>query len=264
MMKFGPETAALLEQAYLGRDFQARRLANMAALAPAPGARIVDLGCGAGHMTADLGRAVGPNGRVYGIDMSRDMLAGAEARCAGMANVTLSLGSAEAIPLEAGAADGLVSVQVLEYVADIDAALAECARVLRPGGRLVIGDMHFGSQVWHSADPARMERFNDHWAKHVAWTDLPAHLPPRLRAAGFDVQAVTPLTMTDTELRPDGLAQMMLILIEGFAVQNGLASAEEAADWRAEQAALAAEGRFFFALTHYVISAQRTDSGAGP
>ena len=252
MLKFDDATLKILDECYKGRDFKRRRAANLSALSPAPGDTVCDLGCGNGMLTEDLSRAVGAGGQVIGIDPSQDMLAAAADRCASLANVSLREGNAEAIPLDDRSVDGVVSLQVLEYVAGIETALAECARVLRPGGRLVIGDMIFGSQVWFSDDPERMARFNRHWDQHVVWTDLPTELPDRLRKSGFEVEQVMPETFLDTVLRPDGLAAMMLILIEAYAVQEGLASAEEAAAWRNEQMELARDGRFFFALTHVI------------
>lgn len=257
MLRFDDATLAILEECYRGRDFQKRRATNLAALSPAPGATICDLGCGNGMLTEDLSRAVGGAGQVIGVDPSPEMLASAKARCASLGNVRLMEGTAEAIPLPDRSVDGLLSLQVMEYVARIDKGLAECARILRPGGRLVIGDMLFSSLIWRSDDPGRMARFNAHWAEHVAWTDLPQRLPEAIVAAGLVVEDIAPLTFLDAELRPDGIAAMMLILIEAYVIQNGLASKEEAADWRAEQVALARDGRFFFALTHVVTTARK-------
>ena len=184
MLRFDDATLAILEECYRGRDFQKRRATNLAALSPAPGATICDLGCGNGMLTEDLSRAVGGAGQVIGVDPSPEMLASAKARCASLGNVRLMEGTAEAIPLPDRSVDGLLSLQVMEYVARIDKGLAECARILRPGGRLVIGDMLFSSLIWRSDDPGRMARFNAHWAEHVAWTDLPQRLPEAIVAAG--------------------------------------------------------------------------------
>jgi SAM-dependent methyltransferase len=208
-------------------------------------------------MTLDLSRAVGADGTVTGIDPSDAMLASARQRCAGRGNVTLLEGSADALPLPDAGLDGAVSLQVFEYVADIPAALAELARVLRPGGRLVIGDMHFGTIAWHSADPDRMARMLASWDRHVVDRALPATLPASMRAAGFDVLDVLPFNSCDVVLRPDGLAAMMLILVRNYAVANGHVPEEEARAWEAEQRALARDGRFFFSLTHFVTVARR-------
>ncbi|MDJ1016783.1 MAG: methyltransferase domain-containing protein [Paracoccaceae bacterium] len=257
MLQFGEETAKRLEIAYRGADFERRRRASFDALGPKPGEVLADIGCGNGMLSETLAMAVGPEGRVIGIDPSAEMLRMAAPRADGLEALSFTEGAAEALPLEDGAADGAVSLQVFEYVAGIPAALAEARRVLRPGGRLVLGDMCFSSLVWASDDPDRMARMTAAWDGHVVHTDLPAALPGLLGDAGFAVETVAPLTFLDTDLRPDGIAAMMLMLIEPYAVRNGHVGEDEARAWAEEQRALAAAGRFFFALTHVVIRARR-------
>lgn len=258
MLQFDQETSAILENAYQGADFRNRRRASFEALAPAPGERIADIGCGTGILTHELALAVGPAGRVIGIDPSAEMLARASARLAGMENVETVEGGAEALPVADGALDAALSLQVFEYLPDPGAALSEVRRALRSGGRLVLGDMHFGTLVWHSDDPLRMARMCASWDRHVANPALPASLPALLAEAGFEVTAVRPLTTVDTTLRPDGLARMMMILMETYAVANGHVSADEARAWAIEQEHLAGEGRFFHSLTHFVVAGRKT------
>ena len=257
MQNFGEKTAQMLERAYQSADFQRRRLANFDALSPRPGENIVDIGCGNGLLTHDLAIAVGDQGKVTGIEPSEDMAVLAKNRVAGFDNVEITTGTASEMPLDAVSQDGALSVQVFEYVPDIPAVLREVHRVLRPGGRLVIGDMHFGSQVWESDDPERMARMIASWDQHVSDPAVPATLIPALRDAGFDITDVTPLTMFDTELRPNGFSAMTLAFIENFAVTNGHATADEARAWAVEQEERAKEGRFFHMLTHVIISARR-------
>lgn len=257
MLKFGPETTAILERAYLGGDFRDRRRASFAALAPAAGDHVADIGCGNGMMTVDLALAVGDQGKVTGIDPSAEMLALAGDRVKDLGNVTLSPGSAEGLPLEDASVDKAVSLQVFEYLDDPAAGLVEILRVLAPGGRVVIGDMHFGTLAWFSEDPDRMVRMCDSWNRHVADPALPARLPALLEEAGFEVEGVSAHTNVDTALRPDGLARMMMILMENYAVSNGHLPADEARAWADEQVRLAADGRFFQTLTHFVVSGRK-------
>lgn len=257
MLAFDRETSAQLERAYHGADFRRRRQASFDALAPRPGQRLADIGCGNGHLTRELALAVAPEGEVVGVDPSAEMLELARERLSDLPNANHCEGTADALPLDDASLDGALSLQVFEYLDDVPGALADARRVLRDGARLVIGDMHFGTLTWFSDDPARMSRMCASWDRHVASTDLPARLPALLRAAGFEVTDVAPLTLSDSTLRPDGLARMMLTLMEAYAVSNGHVPADEARAWRDEQESLAADGRFFMSLTHFVVSARK-------
>ena len=109
----------------------------------APGERVVDVGSGAGLDSLIAARMVGPEGRVVGVDMTPAMLdkARAAAEEAGLGNVRFRHGYGEALPVEDGWADVVISNGVLNLMPDKAAALAEMARVLRPRGRLQFGDI---------------------------------------------------------------------------------------------------------------------------
>jgi SAM-dependent methyltransferase len=108
-----------------------------------PGERVVDVGCGGGIDSLVAAGMVGPQGEVIGVDMTPAMLAKARASAAasGTENVDFRAGFAEALPVEEGWADVVISNGVLNLTPDKAAALREMARVLKPGGRLQIGDI---------------------------------------------------------------------------------------------------------------------------
>ncbi|WP_343067883.1 methyltransferase domain-containing protein [Sulfitobacter aestuariivivens] len=257
MLQFDAETTAILENGYLGADVTARRRASFDALGPLPGETILDLGCGNGLLTLDLARAVGPQGRVIGVDPSADMLNVARKRLEGFDNIALEEGLADALPLADAQIDRAVSVQVFEYIDDRIGALTEIRRVLKPGGVAVVADMNFDMFSWVSDDAARMDRMKTAWDSHLAERDTGALLPAEFRAAGFAGVEVVPFTIVDPVLRPDGLAQMMMILMRRYAIENDLMPAAEANAWYDEQVALAAEGRFFFSLAQMVVSGRK-------
>lgn len=118
-----------------------------------PGERVVDLGSGAGIDSLIAAKMVGPEGRVIGVDMTPEMLEKARlsAEQAGLANVEFREGYAEALPVEDGWADVVISNGVLNLVPDKAAALLEIRRVLRPDGRLQIGDILVQKAVPESA-----------------------------------------------------------------------------------------------------------------
>jgi arsenite methyltransferase len=118
-----------------------------------PGERVVDVGCGAGMDSLIAAKKVGPDGRVIGVDMTPSMLEKARhaAEEMGRANVEFREGYAEALPVEDGWADVVISNGVLNLMPDKTAALEEMSRVLKPGGRLQIGDILVQKSVPESA-----------------------------------------------------------------------------------------------------------------
>ena len=114
-----------------------------------PGERVVDVGSGAGFDSLVAGHLVGPDGRVVGVDMTPAMLEKARlgAQSAGMSWVEYRAGLAEALPVEDGWADVVISNEVINLCADKRAVFAEIRRVLRPGGRLPFADIANGRPV---------------------------------------------------------------------------------------------------------------------
>lgn len=99
---------------------------------------IGDLGCGTGQLLPMLAAHAA---RVIGVDGSDEMLAAARVRAAGLQNVEVRVGALEALPLEAASLDAATMMLVLHHLPAPAAALNEAARVLKPGGRLLIVDM---------------------------------------------------------------------------------------------------------------------------
>ncbi|WP_300033563.1 methyltransferase domain-containing protein [uncultured Roseobacter sp.] len=257
MLKFDEETTKLLEIAYQGCDVTRRRREAFDALHLCEGDTVVDIGCGNGLLSEEIARAVGQTGHVTGVDPSADMRALAQARCSDYPSVQIREGLADALPLKDGQADKAVAVQVLEYLPDIPAAVREVHRVLRPGGRFVAVDTGCGTLDWFSENEARMQRFQAAWDHHYSEARVAARWSGLMRDAGFAAPEIRPFTFCDVTMRPDGIAFMLMHLMSRYAAENGHMPAEETKAWFDEQVALAREGRFFFSLTYYRMSAVR-------
>jgi len=119
-----------------------------------PGAVVLDLGCGAGTDLLIAAQMAGAGGRVIGVDMTAAMLerARASADAMGLESVELREALIEALPVEDGSVDVVISNGVIDLVPDKDAVFDEIDRVLRPGGRLQLADVVIHHEV---SDDAR-------------------------------------------------------------------------------------------------------------
>lgn len=147
-----------------------------------PGDTVVDLGSGAGFDAFLAARAVGPAGRVIGVDMTPEMIARARANAArgGRANVEFRLGEIEALPIEGGTADLVVSNCVISLSPDKPKVFAEAFRVLKPGGRLAVSDIVLTKPL-----PPAIRNSIQAYTACIAGASLKTDYLEAVRAAGF-------------------------------------------------------------------------------
>jgi SAM-dependent methyltransferase len=154
-----------------------------------PGETVLDLGSGGGIDVLLSAKRVGPGGKVYGLDMTDDMLALAREnqRKAGATNVEFLKGTIEAIPLPDQSVDVIISNCVINLSVDKDAVLREALRVLRPGGRFAVSDVVIRGDV-----PAEIRRSLELWVGCVAGALRDDEYVSKLQAAGFVEASVDP------------------------------------------------------------------------
>jgi arsenite methyltransferase len=209
------DTKAVPEGANLGLGCGA----PLAAAALQAGETVLDLGSGAGFDAFLAAREIGSTGRVIGVDMTDEMLAKARANAqrAGFSNVEFRKGYIEALPVDAGSVDVVLSNCVINLVPDKAAVYREVARVLRPGGRMVISDVVLNEPLPEviaadvaaltgcvagaalrdqylatiaAAGLADIEVLSDKGFGTVALTMVPDPMLRQAQAAGIDVQRV--------------------------------------------------------------------------
>jgi arsenite methyltransferase len=153
-----------------------------ALIALEPGQTVLDLGSGGGiDVLLSAGR-VGPRGKVYGLDMTDEMLtlARENQQKAGATNVEFLKGTIERIPLPDNAVDVIISNCVINLSSDKDAVLREAFRVLKPGGRFAVSDVVVRGEV-----PADVRRNMELWVGCIAGALQESDYQAKLAAAGF-------------------------------------------------------------------------------
>ncbi len=154
-----------------------------------PGETVLDLGSGGGIDVLLSARRVGPSGKVYGLDMTDEMLALAREnqRKAGAQNVEFLKGEIENIPLPDCSVDVIISNCVINLSGDKDRVLAEAFRVLRAGGRFAVSDVVVRGEV-----PAAIRHSVELWIGCVAGALEESEYREKLSGAGFEEVEVEP------------------------------------------------------------------------
>lgn len=189
-----------------------------------PGETVLDLGSGGGIDVFLSARRVGPTGKVYGLDMTDDMLALAREnqRKAGVNNVEFLKGDIEDIPLPDNSVDLIISNCVINLSPNKDRVLKEAFRVLKPGGRFAVSDI-----VVRGSIPSEVRHSVELWAGCVAGALEQDDYLAKLKEAGFERISIEPTrvyTADDarefiigTGLNADAVAQAVAgKIISGF------------------------------------------------
>ncbi|MEK9626216.1 MAG: methyltransferase domain-containing protein [Gammaproteobacteria bacterium] len=227
------------------KEGMSRRKATFEALDIRLGQRILDLGCGGGSLLRELALAVGPKGEAVGIDPSEDQINAAKALCEDLDNVTLVAGSATQTDFESKSFDSVASIQVLEYIADVESTLKEVRRVLKPGGRFATVSVLWDHWRFHGPEAALNNKLHEAFKAHCHHQNLPLALGGLLEEQGFIGIHSTPMGFLNTALHENAFAYFASEVITRFAKSQGI-SQNEIDEWRKQLTQSQKEGRFGF------------------
>ncbi|NNL84209.1 MAG: methyltransferase domain-containing protein [Myxococcales bacterium] len=228
----------------------------LAPLELAPGLRVLDFGCGPGHVAAQIARLIGESGVVYGVDINADFVARARAVAAeyGYENrVTIHHASEERIPLNDRSVDRAFVKNVLEYVPDIDHTLGELARVLDVGGQLTAVDSDWGFVVVEPLSPAEVHELFLAAAPAFREPYVGRRLAGAFGRAGLSEVEVRVNAVVDRK----GFLQTVLDNMLHYAESFGNISSKRADDFRSRLAAARESGDYLFVLPQFTVVGRR-------
>jgi ubiquinone/menaquinone biosynthesis C-methylase UbiE len=166
-------------------------------------------------------------------------------------------GDAQDLPFEDATFDAIVAAQLFCFLGDVDQALLEAARVLKPGGRIVVLDTDWDSLIWRNNNPELMARMLAAYKAVYADAHLPKSLRQRLIKTGFSKIDVDSFVVLNTGFRDDTYARQTA----GFAISimdgSQEFSAAEKTSWLADLELLDQNGGFFFSLNRYIFTGRK-------
>ena len=244
-MLFSNELSALQQNMAASSAGIHRRLEILRALGVETGHTILDIGCGGGHLLEELAMAVGQSGRVLGLDPSESQLASATKRCTNFNNVELLCCPAEDTNLADNFLDSATSTQTLEYIKDVDAALHELVRLLKPRAKFVNVSILWDHFKFHGPEKKLNDQIHEAFRAHCFHQMLPIELNAKLDNLGFRDIKLKELSFIVTKRHHNSPAIFSEKVIAQFAISQGI-SKEDVADWRAQLATAEKNGRFGF------------------
>ena len=235
MFQWRPEQEALLAPADIGE-----------------GHHVLDFGCGPGFLTRALADRVGAQGEACGVDINERFVRDANTRASGddISNVSYHHLDGTTLPFDAASFDRAVAKNVLEYVPDAAASLAEITRVLKPGGRLHAVDSDWGFVVVEPWAKAEVDEFFAAAGPAFKEPLIGRKLVGLFSAAGLGDIQVTLLPMVDRTGAAKGVLLNMAHYIGSFATLD----LEVVAARMAAVDTAINEGTYLFCLPQFLVT----------
>jgi SAM-dependent methyltransferase len=223
----------------------------IAALGLAPGERVLDIGSGTGEHARALAEVVGETGEAIGLDPNPGMRAEAQRRAP---RVRFVDGNAYALPFPDGSLDAVTCERVFQHLEHPDRAMAEIARVLRPGGRVVITDTDWATAIIHPGDPEIVRVMTEAMRGGVVDPLAARRLPGLLARAGLTVEDIGSQALIQS---PAAATGPLVRMLGRMAVDRGVIDDEQRERFLADLAEGAETGDFHMSVTMFAVLARR-------
>lgn len=226
-------------------------------LAPRPGDRVLDVGCGAGDATRAVAERVAPGGIAIGVDIDPLMVGEAKRRSAGAAlPVQFRVGDIYTLDFPGASFDACRGERVFLHLREPARALGNLVRMLAPGGRLVLLERDIETRTIDADDRSVTRRLMNFWTDSFFNGWIGRALPRLFREAGLTDVGVEPFTRIDDDYAAFN-AQYNPPRIVARAVEAGVVAADEGARWLAALDARARDGHFFATMTSFLVAGRR-------
>ncbi|MCF3137004.1 methyltransferase domain-containing protein [Streptomyces olivochromogenes] len=223
------------------------------ALAVHDGERVLDVGAGTGTQTRALAALVGPRGSALGVEPNPGLRAVAEERAAG-GRARFTDGDALALPLPDDSVDVVWCERVLQHLAEPDRAVAEMARVVRPGGRVALLDTDWATTVLHPGDPEILRALTAGALTGAANPYSGRRLVGQLTAAGLVVEDRGSQALLQDHR---SVAWPLVRMLGESAVRRGLLGEDQRDTVYADLAEAAERGALHMSVTMFGVVAHR-------
>jgi SAM-dependent methyltransferase len=231
-----------------------------ASLELAPGHHVLDVGCAMGETLRRLAPLVGPSGRLVGVDASTAMIAEAAARGAGtVPPIEAFVADAARLPFEGAMFDRVLASSLLQHLDEPEPAIAEMARVVRPGGRVIVAEHDWDTLVIEADPPELARRMCQTFRDALPSGTIGRRAAELFARHGLTDVTVRPLTYVIRGFEEgDAIDRAFAIeLAVEAAVPAGIIGPREADAWRSQLLERARDGRFFLSFTAFETSGTR-------
>jgi len=234
---------------------KARRKAAFDVMNVRTGQKILDVGCGGGFFVKELAMSVGSTGTVMALDSSSAQIDAARQYCSHLSNVEYITCSATKLPFPDASFDSVVSIQTLEYIADVDAVLRECRRVIKPGGSFAAISVMWDHFKIHGANQELTTKIFGIFKDHCAHQNLPVEMTSKLQKLSFTGVLQTPLAFYLNTCHANSFAFFASKSVRNFAKNSGHVTAAELEEWDRSLEEAVSQQRFAFCSFPVLTSA---------